>query len=103
MASAVPHVLWHVVGGIPKRRRALPKIVAQTSVWSLPGHWSLVSHRSARLWHGGRACGDVAYADCPFGHHHSLEESGKTAHPRGCTRPFRRLIKPHAKKVTLHI
>lgn len=46
------------------------EVVSQSVVVLCPRLWLiLVSHRSARLWHEGRACSDVAHADCPFGHH----------------------------------
>ena len=31
--------------------------------------WCRIVALEPRLWHEGRACGDVAHADCPFGHH----------------------------------
>jgi hypothetical protein len=54
--------------------------------------------RIAALGYGtnveGRACGDVAHADCPFGHH-SLKDFGKAA---GATRdPSAACSQPHAK------
>ena len=42
--------------------------------------WCRIVALEPRLWHEGRACGDVAHADCPFGQHSlKQKESGKAA------------------------